>query len=130
MLKVSKKSQYGLRAMVLLAKNYKAKRVLSTKIISEKEDVPFDFLEKIFSQLEKAKLVIGRKGVQGGYMLSRSPAKITVNNIVSILEGKESTVDCTFCGKSKDCLTKNVWKQIDIAIDKTLDGITLAKLIK
>ncbi len=116
--------------MVLLAKNYKAKRVLSTKIISGKEDVPFDFLEKIFSQLEKAKLVIGKKGAQGGYMLSKHPNKITANNIVSILEGKESTVDCSFCGKSKDCLTKNVWKQIDVAIDKTLDGITLAKLIK
>ena len=86
MIKVSKKSQYGLRAMVLLAKNFKAKRVLSTKIISEKEDVPFDFLEKIFSQLEKAKLVIGRKGVQGGYVLSRSPAKITVNNIEGLIE--------------------------------------------
>ena len=130
MIKVSKKSQYGLRAMVLLAKSYKLKRVLSTKIISEKEGVPFDFLEKIISQLERVGLVQSKKGVQGGYMLSRSPAKITAKDIVSVLEGKESTVDCAFCGRSKKCLTKNVWGKIDMAINKTLKSITLADLIK
>lgn len=130
MIKVSKKSQYGLRAMVLLAKNYKFKKVLSTKFISKEEGIPFDFLEKIISQMEKAGLVAGKKGVQGGYILSRLPSKITVNDIVSILEGKESTVNCALCGRSQKCLTKNVWRKIDIAIDKTLNSITLATLIK
>ena len=118
----------------MLAKNYNdpkgTPKVLSTKIISESEDVPFDFLEKIISQMEKADLVTGKKGAQGGYVLSRSPNKITSNDIVSILEGKEDVVDCSFCGKSKKCLTKNVWRKIDLAIDKTLKGITLADLIR
>jgi len=129
MIKVSKKSQYGLRAMVLLAKSYKAKQVLSTKIISEKEGVPFDFLEKIISQMERAGLVKSKKGVQGGYALSRSPAKITAKDIVSVLEGEESTVNCAFCKRSKKCLTKNVWGKIDLAIYKTLKSITLKDLI-
>ena len=116
--------------MVFLAKNHKEKQVCSTKKISENEEIPFDFLEKIISQLEKAGLVAGRKGVQGGYSLSKSPAKINANDIVSVLEGKESTVDCSFCGKSKKCLTKNVWRKIDFAIEKTLKDITLADLIK
>ena len=115
--------------MVLLAKNYKAKLVLSTKKISEKEGVPFDFLEKIISKMEKVNLVKGKKGVQGGYILSRSPSKITAKNIVDVLEGGESAVDCTLCGRSKKCLTKNVWGKIDLAINKTLKGITLADLI-
>jgi Rrf2 family protein len=130
MIKVSKRSQYGLRAMVLLAKNYKTKKVFSTKVISEKEGVPFDFLEKIVSQMERAKLVKGKKGVQGGYSLSRPPNKITAEHIVSVLEGEESTVDCSFCGKSRKCLTKNVWRKVDMAIEKTLKSITLADLIK
>ena len=130
MIKISKKTQYGLRAMVLLAKNYKSKRICSTKLISEKEGVPFDFLEKIILQMEKSGLVKSKKGVQGGYILSRSPVKITAKDIVSILEGKESTVDCTFCGRSKKCLTRNVWRKIDLAIDKTLKSITLADLIR
>jgi len=129
MIKVSKKSQYGLRAMVLLAKSYRSKQVLSTKIISKKEGVPFDFLEKIISQMERAGLVKSKKGVQGGYMLSRLPSKITAKDIVSVLEGEESTVDCAFCGRSKKCLTKNVWGKIDMAINKTLKSITLKDLI-
>ena len=129
MLKVSKKSQYGLRAMVCLAKNYKSKYVLSTKTISEKEGAPFDFLEKIILQMEKAGFVKSKKGVQGGYMLSRSPEKITAKDIVSVLEGEDSAVDCSFCKKSRKCLTKNVWRKIDIAIDKTLKSITLKDLI-
>ena len=130
MIKVSKKSQYGLRAMVYLTKNYKSKKVCSTKLISKEEGIPFDFLEKIISLIERAGLVEGRKGVQGGYLLSRSPSKITVNDIVSVLEGEENMVDCSFCGRSKKCLTKNVWKRIDVAIHKTLKSITLADLIK
>ena len=60
-MQISKKSQYGMRAMVLLAKNYKSKCFLSLKDISQKENISFNFLEKIVSQLEKAKLVKGKK---------------------------------------------------------------------
>jgi Rrf2 family protein len=136
MIKISKKSQYGLRAMVCLAKSYKSlpagrqeSQVLSIKKISEKEGVPFEFLEKIVRQLAEAKLVKGKKGVQGGYILARSPAKITTEDIVSVLEGKESAVNCALCGKAKKCMAKNVWKKIDIAINKTLKSITLKDLI-
>jgi Rrf2 family protein len=126
---ISNKSQYGLRAMVLLAKSYKLKQIISTKEISQKEGVPFDFLEKILSNLEKAKLVKGKKGIGGGYVLAKNLNKITAKDIVKTLENTIA-VNCSFCGKSKKCLAKNVWRKIDIAIDKTLKSITLADLIK
>jgi Rrf2 family protein len=126
---ISKKSQYGLRAMVLLAKSYKLKQIISTKEISQKEGVPFDFLEKILSNLEKAKLVKGKKGIGGGYVLAKNLNKITAKDIFKTLENT-TAVNCSFCGKSKKCLAKNVWRKIDIAIDKTLKSITLADLIK
>lgn len=130
MIKISKKSQYGLRAMVCLAKNYKSKQVCSTKTISEKEGIPFDFLEKIISQLERAKLVKGKKGVQGGYILFRPPNKISAKNVVSILEGNKEPVDCSLCGRKKGCLTKDVWSKLDNSLNETLKSITLADLIK
>lgn len=134
MLKISKKSQYGLRAMVQLAKNYKAKRILSAKTISEKEGIPFEFLEKIILQLEKAGLVKSKKGVQGGYVLSHPPKKISANDVVSILENpptgeKKSMVNCTLCGRKSKCATKDVWVKLDIALNKTLEKITLKNLI-
>lgn len=130
MIKVSKRSQYGLRAMVCLAKSYKSKQILSTKKISEKEGIPFEFLEKIISQLERAKLVKGKKGVRGGYILSKSPKKISANDIVSVLEENKKPVDCALCGRKKGCLTKDVWSKVEIALNKTLKSITLADLIR
>ena len=130
MIKVSKKSQYGLRAMVLLAKNYKSKKMVSARTISKQEGIPFEFLEKIILQLEKAKLVRGKKGVQGGYILSEKPKNISANDIVSVLEGQKDSVDCTLCGRKKDCLTKNVWTKVTLELNKTLNSITLAELIK
>jgi len=128
MFKVSKKSQYGLRAMVYLAKK-DSKDFFSLKDISEKENIPFDFLEKIMSELEKMKLVKAKKGILGGYVLAKKPEKITAKDIVSALENT-TAVDCSFCGKSKKCSAKNVWRKIDAAINKTLKSITLANLIR
>ena len=53
-MKISKKAQYGLRAMVYLAKNSLKDKVCPTREISEKENIPFDYLEKIIVELEKA----------------------------------------------------------------------------
>lgn len=127
-MQISKKSQYGLRAMVLLAKNHKAGQVLSVKTISQKEEVSFDFLEKIISDLERAGLVRGKKGAGGGYVLAKKPERITARDIVETLENT-TAVECGFCGRSKKCMAKNVWKKIDGAVNKTLKSITLKDLI-
>lgn len=127
-MKISKRAQYGLRAMVYLAKNQKKGNAVPLKEVSKSEAIPFNFLEKIIGQLEKAGMVISKKGVQGGYTLAKKAEKITTKDIVEALEST-TAVDCRLCGKSKECLTKNVWRKIDIAIDKTLKSITLKDLI-
>ncbi len=130
MMKISKKTQYGLRAMICIAREYGAKTPITVKSISEKEAIPFDFLEKIVSRLEKASLVKGRKGVQGGYMLSRPPAKISAKNIVSALEENDAPVNCRLCGRKSVCSSKNVWKKIENSLNSTLNSITLQSLLK
>ena len=134
-MKISKRAQYGLTAMVHLARNEKAKnskqrrKAVSVRELSNIEVVPYAFLSKIFSTLEKAKLVESKYGANGGYILTKNPDKITVIDIVGLLENI-NTVDCRLCGKSKKCLTKNVWGKVDMAIGKTLGSITLADLIR
>lgn len=127
-MKISKKAQYALTAMVHLARR-KTRKAVSIRQISNIEKVPFEFLSKIFSDLEKNGLVLSRHGANGGYVLARRPQKITVADVVGLLENINA-VDCAFCPKSKKCLTKNVWAKVDKAVSKTLDSITLNELIK
>lgn len=134
-MKISKKAQYGLTAMVHLAQNHayrqagKNKKAVSIRQISNIERVPFAFLNQIFSHLEKAGLVRGKHGANGGYFLEKSAGKISVLDVVGILEDI-NTVKCGLCPKSKKCLTKTVWRKVDRAIDKTLSSIKLEDLVK
>ena len=132
-MKISKKAQYALTAMVHLAKNHAygqaGKKTVSVREVSNIERVPFEFLSKTFSVLEKAKLVKAKYGANGGYVLAKSPQKITTMDIVVLLDDIK-VVDCQFCPKLKNCLTKNVWGKVNTAVARTLASITLADLIK
>lgn len=122
--------------MIILAKGFKPtnknKQVVlfSVKSISEKENISFDFLEKIISQLEKAKIVRGSKGVNGGYCLAKKPDKISVRDIINVLEGFDRISNCPFCPRNKKCSAKKAWLKIDKSLSKTLDSIKLSYLIK
>src|SRR3989344_5249612 len=126
-MKISKKAEYGLTAMVHLARN-KSNKAVSIRQISNIEGVPFEFLSKIFCSLEKGRLVVSRHGANGGYFLAKRPDKIAIVNIIRLLEDI-NTVNCQFCSRSKKCLAKDVWSKIDKAVNKTLSSITLADLI-
>jgi len=132
MFKTSTKSQYGLRAMVYLAKCKRT--VCPLKTISKEEGISFDYLEKILSKLEKSGLVKAKKGVQGGYFLAKKPSKIRISEIIRALEGSRSLVQCTakgrLCPMARKCLAKNFWLKIQKTLDSALSSITLADLIR
>ncbi len=131
-MKISKKSQYGLRAMVCLANE--ESEFCSLRIISEKEKIPFSYLEKIFSKLEKSGLIDSKKGVQGGYALSKPTKKIKVGEIMRALEEELVLVECIgakgVCSKEKSCKTIGLWKKLQESMEKTIDSITLYDLTK
>lgn len=119
-------------AMAHLAKNSgrlnKNKKAISIREISNLEGLPFEFLSKIFAKLEKAKLVKAKYGANGGYVLAKSPQKISVGDIVFLLENTNAA-NCQFCNKSKKCTAKNVWNKLDLAINRTLKNINLKELV-
>ena len=99
------------------------------------EGISFDYLEKIILKLEKAGLIKGKRGVQGGYYLARSPQRIKIGEIIKALEGEMTLVKCIakkekyFCPQEKKCLTKNFWEKFQTILDSALNSITLADLI-
>jgi len=132
-MKVSKKAQYALTAMVHLAKQAESpkrgRRAVSVREISNIEKLPFEFLSKTFSNLERAKLVKAKHGANGGYILAKNSNKITAKDIVELTDSINA-VDCRFCSKMKKCLTKTVWGKVDQAVAKTLASITLSDLVR
>ncbi|MFA6190245.1 MAG: Rrf2 family transcriptional regulator [Candidatus Staskawiczbacteria bacterium] len=135
-MKISKRAEYGLCAMVHLAKNLptgkqsKNKRAISIREISNIEGVPFEFLSKIFSGLEKAGLVSSKHGASGGYYLAKPANLITAGNIVETIEGKINPVNCFLCVKAKNCASKSVWDKVRRSLSKTLYSIKLSDLVK
>ena len=129
-MKISTKSRYGIRAIAFITKKNK---YCSVREISEQEHIPFEYLEKIFSKLKKANLVSVKRGVFGGYILSRDPKDITVGQIVQALDGKFNPVQCTdghfTCPQSCSCLATKMWHKIQTAFISTLNSISLSSLI-
>jgi len=136
-MKLSTKSTYGLRAMVNIALEHENGSI-SIKEISKKERISGVYLEQLLNKLRREELVKSVRGPSGGYILSKSPDKITVKDIVLILEGNISPVDCASgreswkmkCGRNKNCVAKIVWTRLAKSISDCLDAITLEDLCK
>jgi Rrf2 family protein len=84
---LSLKAQYGLRAVVSLASHY-GKGPLQAKEIATSQGVPVRYLELLLSQLRRARIVDATRGKNGGYILAKEPASITVLDVVTAFEGR------------------------------------------
>ncbi len=91
-MQLSKRTQYGLRAMVCLADAYQ-RGYLQTKALAAREGLPTKFLESILSALTRGKFLASKIGVTGGYRLARAPRDIFVIDLVTRLEGKRLTAE-------------------------------------
>ncbi|WP_160679476.1 Rrf2 family transcriptional regulator [Clostridium sp. C8-1-8] len=130
-MKVSTKGRYGLKALIDLAIN-SGEETVTIKSISERQNISEGYLEQIFCVLRRSGLVIGRKGAQGGYSLSKTPADVTIGEILRILEGSLVLVDINH-DKDIDsldkCINDNLWDMINKKINNYFDSITLEDLV-
>jgi len=134
-MKLSTKSTYGLRAMVNIAMASDGGAV-SIKDISKAERISSVYLEQLLNKLRRENLVKSVRGPSGGYMLFKSPARITVADIVRALEGSITPVDCakgregwkTVCRNRTRCVAKTVWAKLAKAISDCLESVTLEDL--
>lgn len=124
---ISKKAQYGLRAMIHLAKN--EKKIISLKEIAKAEKISADFLEKIIKNLQTAGLVKAKKGAFGGYYLARKPKNIYAGEVVEALEDI-TPVKCVGCQMARMCSSKSIWDEVKESVNDTLYSKTLKDLIK
>ena len=132
-MKISTKGRYALRMMLDLAIHGKEDYV-ALKDIAERQDISKKYLEQIVPLLNRSGLLKTNRGYQGGYMLSRTPDKYTVGEILRISEGELCPVAClqyeyNDCPRAGECMTLPVWKGLYKVITDYLDGITLQDII-
>ena len=130
-MKISTKGRYGIRALIDLVINSECGSV-TLKAISERQEISERYLEQIFSLLRKAGLIIGRKGAQGGYTLSKNPNEITIGEILRALEGESLLIDIND-DNSNDMerfVNKVIWSEINKKINDYFEYITLEYIVE
>jgi Rrf2 family transcriptional regulator, cysteine metabolism repressor len=124
----SAKTEYACVALLELALHHNDPNPLRLKAISEKHDISHRFLVQILLQLKAAGLVASTRGASGGYHLGRPPERITIADVVNVIDPPEPT-------RSDDARTAlartvhGVWAQILSAQRKILETTTLADLV-
>src|SRR5688500_9133913 len=134
-MKVSSRGEYGVRAMVTLAKNY-GQGPMSIAAMAKASSVPMPYLEQLIGPLRRAGLVESTRGARGGYKLTREPNQVWVGEVYRVMEGPVAPMECVSedvseqtCPLIDGCEARPVWLRMRDAIVDTLDSMTLADLI-
>ncbi len=131
-MKLSSRSRYGFRAILELAVEY-GNGPLQIKTIAKREDISNKYLEQLIAMLKASGLVRSIRGPKGGYELTRPPGDVKLSDVFTTLEGPVVTVECLehpeFCPRCTECVTRDVWAQMQSAIMGVLESMTLQDLV-
>ncbi len=134
---LSKKSKYGIKALINLANAPEPYEPKPLRNIAEEENIPLKFLEAIMLSLKNQGLVASKKGKVGGYYLLKKPEDILMLDVYRILVGPVAMVPCVslnYYEKCDDCHDENVCAVNRLMIElrdsalEILENKTLAEL--
>ena len=135
-MRLTTKSRYGTRLIIDIAL-YAQDKPLRLSEISKRQDISLKYLEKLISKLKKAGFVTSVRGPYGGYMLAKPMNKISIGDIVRVLEESNAITMCTEtnnkaehkCSRSGKCITQHIWMGISKTMFEKLDALTIDKII-
>jgi Rrf2 family protein len=135
---ISKKTKYALKAVIYLAREYEKGPVLIADLARD-EMIPKKFLELILLTMKNNGILMSKKGKKGGYYLAKSPRKVTMGQIVRLMEGTRAPVPCVSessyekceeCESENTCGIRIIMKDVRDAIASILDNATLADVME
>ncbi len=140
-MRLSKRGEYGLRAMIALAgpaEKSSAPQMMQIKDIAKRENISAKFLEQILLALKNAGMLHSKMGVGGGYYLARSASEITLGHIFRVLDGPVAPIRCVSqmsyehcgCPDEATCGLRLAMGDVRNAISDILDKTSLADVIK
>lgn len=134
-MKITFKGDYATKIILDLAHAYN-KGVTQIKDIAKRQDIPERFLEQIITVLKNARYINTVRGPKGGVWLAKDPAKITLGEIVRLMEGPTSPITCvskscrTYCSFENRCVLKGVWGEVRDKVNEIVDHTTFADLVE
>ena len=133
-MKISTRGRYALILMLDLA-NHNRGVPVPLKETAKRQQISEKYLEQIISVLNKAGFVKSVRGPQGGYLLKKTPEEYTVGMILRLTEGSLAPVACLedgadICERCDTCETLEVWQELYNAVNKVVDGVTIADLVE
>ncbi|MCM2357477.1 MAG: Rrf2 family transcriptional regulator [Geobacteraceae bacterium] len=133
MMELTRKGEYAIRGIIYLAQQQPGKVSLISEI-AEASGAPQSFLAKIFQSFAKLGIVSSFRGTGGGFTLGRSPASITLREVVEAVEGpiipNRCLLDGGVCDRGKDCKVHPVWRTVQTQVTQILESVTMEELAR
>ena len=134
-MKISTRTEYGIRVLVTLARSEGEDRCLSLTEIARREKLPHAYLEQLVGDLRRAGLVTATRGQSGGYRLARPSAQIAMADAVRALEGPILEMPCAgvsdleHCDRPQPCSVHEIFQRVYETLSLSLGATSLAEVV-
>jgi len=134
-MRLSRRSEYGLRALVDLVR-HRDEGPVALAVLAQRNRLPTKFLEQIMATLKHAGVVKTTLGAHGGYALAADPTAVSVGRVIRLLDGALAPLGCVSlryyepcsCVDEATCPLRDVMIDVRDAMLEILDSETLAEL--
>ena len=133
-MQITHKGDYALKAILYLSFHY-SKGVITIHELAEKLDIPVKFLEQVLLELKRGGFVDSKRGINGGYYLSRPPREIKVGDVIRFIDGPVEPIACANteklykgCADIYKCVFRDIWVKVSESVSDIVDNITFEDL--
>jgi Rrf2 family transcriptional regulator, cysteine metabolism repressor len=133
-MKITTRTEYGIRVLVTLARGAEEDRCQSLTEIARREKLPHAYLEQIIGDLRRAELVTATRGQSGGYRLGRPAGEIQMADVVRALEGPILEMPCAgmddleHCDRPQPCSVHEIFQRVYESLSASLSTTNLAEV--
>jgi len=135
-MRITAKGEYATQAVLHLAMQYPD--VVAIHDIAERHHIPLKYLEQILLELKRGGVLESRRGVHGGYTLARTPAEISVGEVLRLMDGAFAESSCTHaetrlgsvCAEGPTCGLKQVWQEVQQSVETILFATSFEEVKK
>ena len=132
-MKISTKGRYGVRILLDLARHENGNPRL-IRDIAESQQISEKYISRLIIDLRRAGMVCSIRGAKGGFRLAKNPREVTLLDIVEVMEGPLSIVDCVRtpekCLRSQHCVTREIWDHLNAEIRESMRKVSLQDIIE